>query len=281
MLARLRKRGRARCCDAVVLAMRMGFQPDPWQKRLLSSRHKRILINGSRQSGKTTVVSYRIAHRLLESRSLAILLAPSERQSKEFLRDVSRNVHSLGDALEIEREKITELEFPNGSRAVALPGKDGTIRGYKNVAQLVIDEASRVSDDLYRAVRPMLAVSGGELIGLSTGFGKRGWYYEAWDTAGPPSPLLNNAADLDAAADVFGPTGWWHDEGAVWERYAVPATACPRIARAFLEEERGALPEAWLLQEYFCQFTEAVGQLFGEDAVERALEAGAGLEAWF
>ena len=36
------------------------------------------------------------------------------------------------------------------------------------VTLLVIDEAARVRDDLYRSVRPMLAVSEGRLVSLST-----------------------------------------------------------------------------------------------------------------
>ena len=61
----------------------------------------------------------------------------------------------------------------NGSRLVALPGREETIRSYSGVRLLILDEASRVPDDLYRAVRPMLAVSHGRLVALSTPFGQR------------------------------------------------------------------------------------------------------------
>ena len=40
-------------------------------------------------------------------------------------------------------------------------------------------------DALYYAVRPMLAVSAGRMVALSTPFGKRGWFYEAWANGGP------------------------------------------------------------------------------------------------
>ena len=35
----------------------------------------------------------------------------------------------------------------------ALPGREGTIRSYSGVDLLILDEASRVPDDLYRSVR--------------------------------------------------------------------------------------------------------------------------------
>ena len=101
------------------------------------------------------------------------------------------------------------LELPNGSRIVGLPGNEATIRGFSAVSLLLVDEAARVSDDLYLAVRPMLAVSDGALWLMSTPFGKRGFFYEAWAHGG------RNGSGSRA-----------------------PATECPRIRREFLEEER-------------------------------------------
>ena len=51
--------------------------------------------------------------------------------------------------------------FPlaNGSRIIALPGTEKTIRGYAAADLVVIDEAARVEDDLLTAVRPMLAAA--------------------------------------------------------------------------------------------------------------------------
>jgi hypothetical protein len=79
-----------------------------------------------------------------------------------------------------ESESALQLELENGSRIVSLPGKEGTIRGYPGARLLAIDEAAWVPDDLYLAVRPMLAVSDGRLVALSTPHGTRGWFYEAW-----------------------------------------------------------------------------------------------------
>ena len=52
------------------------------------------------------------------------------------------------------------IAFPNGSRIVGLPGCEGTTRGFSAVSLLLVDEASRVKDDAYQAMRPVLA--GGE-----------------------------------------------------------------------------------------------------------------------
>src|SRR5262249_39600343 len=125
----------------------------------------------------------------------------------------------------------------NGSRVVSLPGDEATIRGYSGVKLLVVDEAARVPDDLYRAVRPMLAVSGGRLICLSTPWGKRGFYFEAWHGANPR------------------------------HRVRVEASQCPRISAEFLEEERQALGERWFRQEYGCSFEDVIDSVFSHDDI--------------
>jgi phage FluMu gp28-like protein len=140
-----------------------------------------------------------------------------------------------------ESESSLRVELANGSRIVALPGREETVRGYSSVALLVIDEAARVSDDLYRAVRPMLAVSGGRIVALSTPFGKRGFFHQEWTS------------------------------GEGWERVRITAAECPRIPAEFLEQERRAMPAAWFQQEYFCEFSEAEGAVFSYADVMAAL----------
>ena len=109
------------------------------------------------------------------------------------------------------------------------------------MSTLLVDEASRVDDALYFAVRPMLAVSGGSLLMLSSPNGKRGVFYEEW-------------------------TG-----GQRWQRYEVPASECPRISEAFLEEERRALPSWVYRQEYECSLEETEDAVFTTDMIDRAV----------
>ena len=61
---------------------------------------------------------------------------------------------------------------------------DGTVRGFSAVSMLLIDEAARVEDSMYKALRPMLAVSDGDLWLMSTPRGQQGFFYEAWEHGG-------------------------------------------------------------------------------------------------
>jgi hypothetical protein len=220
----------------------LGIIPDPWQADFLRSDSKRILLNCSRQSGKSTVVAIRGLHEALtKPRSLTLILAPAERQARECFAKASGFYRYLGHAPSPDSDRRMGMELANGSRIEALPGTEKTVRGFSGVDLLILDEAARVLDDLYHAARPMLAVSGGSLMMLSTPFGKRGAFYEAW-------------------------TG-----GEGWERYEIPASQCPRISEEFLEEERCALPLRVYRQEYECQFMDIEDAAFWGEDIDAAM----------
>src|ERR687894_50142 len=213
--------------DRAAFARALGLEPDPWQEELLRSTSDRVLLNCCRQSGKSTMTGVIALHRALHyPGSLVLCLAPALRQSQELFGKVLGFYRDLGRPVAPQGERKLSLELENGSRIITLPGSEKTIRGFSGAALLLVDEASRVDDALYFAIRPMLAVSGGSLMMLSTPFGKRGVFYEEW-------------------------TG-----GEGWERYEVPASQCPRISEAFLEEERRSLPRRVYRQDYECSFEE-------------------------
>ena len=222
---------------------------DPWQRRVLESESNRILLNCSRQTGKSTVTALLAVHTAhFEPGSLVLLLSPSLRQSQELFKKSLEIHRSVALPVGPSAESALRLELANGSRIVSLPGKEHTVRGFSGVRLLAIDEAARVSNDLYLSIRPMLAVSGGRLIALSTPYGTRGWWYEAWHS------------------------------GEAWERFEVPAQECPRISSEFLAEERRAMGEWWFAQEYECQFLDGESQPFGREEIDMAFAEE--VEAW-
>jgi hypothetical protein len=209
--------------------------------------------------------------RRLEAPALVLVTSPSERQSGEFMQKVKafysalRRPRKLAGVVrkasridaeaagldeawtalpEKVRESALQLHLANGRRILGLPANPATIVGYSGVSLLIIDEASRVPDDLYRYCRPMLATSRGRLLALTTPMGKRGWFFEAWES------------------------------GAAWERISVRATDCPRIPADFLAEERQALGPRWFRQEYECSFEDAMSALFAYEDLVAAIDPG-------
>ena len=74
---------------------------------------------------------------------------------------------------------------------------------------LLIDEASRVDDGMYQALRPMLAVGDGDLVADEHALREAGVLLRGWEHGGPE-----------------------------WKRVSVAATDCARIEPEFLDEER-------------------------------------------
>jgi hypothetical protein len=234
----------ARALDPSLLMERAGQTPDAWQRDVLRSGSKRVLLLCSRQAGKSTVTASLALHTAIYSApALVLLLSPSLRQSQELFRKVVDVWRAVASSVSPANESALRLELTNGSRLVSLPGKEETIRGFSGAKLLVIDEASRVADSLYYSVRPMLAVSGGRLICLTTPFGKRGFFHQEWT------------------------------EGHGWEKVKITARECPRISPSFLDEERRALGEWWFTQEYECEFVETTDQVFSFASVTRAVTA--------
>src|SRR5215211_1812326 len=135
--------------DRVAFAEHLGMVLDPWQARLLGSTSDRIILNCSRQSGKSTMAAVRALHQALYfPRSLVLCLAPALRQSQELFGKIYELHKDLGEPLKKFGERRLSLELTNGSRIITLPGTEKTIRGYSGAALLLVDEAARVEDDL-------------------------------------------------------------------------------------------------------------------------------------
>jgi Terminase large subunit, T4likevirus-type, N-terminal len=233
----------ARHLDPVLLGADCGLVLDPWQAKLMRERPRRSLLLCSRQSGKSTVTALMaLWTAIFEAPALVVLFSPSQRQSAELFRTVMQFHAKLEGAPKLNAESVLKAEMENGSRILALPGTEKTIRGYAKADLVVIDEAARVEDELLAAVRPMLATSegGGRLIALTTPAGKRGWFFDAWTGA-------EN-----------------------WTRVRVTAEDCPRISKEFLAEELRELGKQRFSEEYGLEFLDPDEAVFSSGIIESA-----------
>lgn len=203
--------------------------------------HSRVLMLTTRQAGKSTTTAALALRTALLAGATVLLVSPTLRQSGELFRKVTRFYAALGRPVGSSSETATQLSLGNGGRIISLPGSESTIRGY-SAGLVIVDEASRVSDELRFALSPMLATTGGRLIALTTPFGRRGWFFEAWE------------------------------KEPEWEKVRVTAGQCPRIAAEFLAAERKAMGPRWFAQEYECEFRDAVDAVFFADDIDAAID---------
>jgi hypothetical protein len=148
--------------DPIAWAERIaGLTLDPWQRDVLLSAAPRLLLNATRQSGKSTAAALKAAWTVLQG-GLAVVVSPSLRQSGFLFRKLTR--HLVASDASFRRETLTEVELVSGGLAVSLPGdRPAMLRGlllrHGGPAVLLVDEASRVRDELWATISPMLAAA--------------------------------------------------------------------------------------------------------------------------
>lgn len=234
--------------DPVVFAKHCGVDAEDWQADFLRSTAPRVMLNASRQAGKSTCAALLALWTILHKPgSLVLVASPSERQSVEMARKVFGLYRRLGRPVPASTEAVTTLELETGSRLVALPSNENLVRGF-TPDLVVLDEAARITDGYYWMVLPMLAASGGRLVALSTPAGASGWFHDAW-----------NEGD--------------------WERHVVPFDKVRHLSASVVADASRSMPKWAFDAEFNCVFTSATGDAaFQPDVVAAAVKKG--LPTW-
>jgi phage terminase large subunit-like protein len=229
--------------DRVAFAKALIPTLDPWQEEIIASNSDRQLVLAARQSGKSSVAAVKALYTAMFTNKATVLcVAPSLRQSQELFGKVLDYYRDLTPkAITADAELKLSLEFTNKSRIVALPGSEKTVRGFSAVNLLILDEAAQLDEAMLTALSPMLIVSQGSVLMISTPRGMEGPFYEEWE----------------------------HGEG--WERYKITANEVPRIsAQDLAREKRRMKPEAFAA-EYECDFASSVERIFSEELLEKMI----------
>ena len=95
-------------------------------------------------------------------------------------------------------------------------------------------------DELFIALKPMLAVTSGTFIMCSTPHGQRGQFHQTWT------------------------------EGEGWERVQISVDQCPRLSKEFLAEQLRELGPQMFKQEFGCEFVADAECMFDIALINRA-----------
>jgi Terminase large subunit, T4likevirus-type, N-terminal len=183
----------------------LGFEPTAWQEQFLRARRgASILALTARQVGKTTVAAWAIAHSMLfMPGSLSVIACPAQRQSGEAVRRVRAILMKAG--VELKSDHVYGLELNNGSRVLALPGSDDSIRGLTVDGWIVADEAARLGENMIAALRPMRArCADARLAMLSTAWSRTDPFWTAWASDDPSWIRLKATADTNSTLFTAG-----------------------------------------------------------------------------
>lgn len=220
---------------------------DEWQDTMLNSDSNRIILNCARQTGKSTIVALlALHHALTHPEAMILIISRTWPQAAETFKKIVSFYRRIPNPKDAITDSSHRLELINGSRIITLSGqRPDSIRGYSGVTLLIVDEASQVLEESYDVARPMLAVSDGRIILLSTPHGRDGFFYNAW----------RDATDKNVEG--------WHSVEVHW-------SDCPRLTPDFIEEEKRRYPEWFFRQEYECSFEEGNQSIINPEAIRES-----------
>lgn len=166
----------------------------PYQRKWLMDRSQFKIGMFARQSGKTFTSTLEIALDMVKAELAGkatrwVILSRGERQAKEamtegvkrhlmamkFIFDLRESTFAIGSGLGI---RALEATMPHGSRVTALPANPDTARGYS--ANVLLDEFAfhHDSNEIWKALFPVISKPGLKLRVVSTPNGKNNKFYE-------------------------------------------------------------------------------------------------------
>ena len=227
-----------------------------WQELILLSKDRYGIANVSRQCGKSSTFMIKAVHKIISKPNALVLVVAEQRQSNEDLRkarDLCRaydsylQEHTEGKlTLNLLTDNKTSLELNNNSRLIALPANE-KIRGYSNPDMVIIDEASRIPDEVFIAIDPMITMGMGQLFITSTPNGNQGFFYHQWK-----DPRYTLRLEIP----------YFKSERVMKEKKVLD----------HINALRFTLGDAYVKQEYECAFLDDISSLFTEQALNASLD---------
>lgn len=219
---------------------------DEWQQKVLDTQGN-ICLRAGRQVGKSTIISIKAAEYAINNpKTITLIVASVERQAYllfdktlNYLYENYQKLIKKGSA----RPTKHQITLTNGSKIYSLPtGLSGYgIRGY-TINLLIADEAAFIPEAVWTAITPMLAITKGKIILLSTPFGKD-----------PTKYFYRCFSDPNFTA------------------FHVSSEDCPRKDVEYLEREKARLSKVQYAQEYLGEFVEELQQFFPTDLIQKCM----------
>jgi hypothetical protein len=218
---------------------------DEWQKQVIEAKGN-VIVRSGRQCGKSTAISIKAAEYAMNNPKKEVLIIASvERQAHllfekviSYIMEKNRKIIKSGK----DRPTKSRLRLRNGSTIRSLPtGLSGAgIRGF-TIDLLIADEAAFIGLDVWNAVSPMIAITKGKIILLSTPFGREGYFYERWNDPN-------------------------------FESFHVSSLDCPRRDDDFLKQEESRMTKLAFSQEYRGEFIDELRQFFSDKLIKKCLK---------
>ena len=249
-----------------------------WQAAVINSGHRRKIINGARQSGKSRIIAAKVCHTArFYPHSTILVEAPTERQAVLDMRTIRQFIALDPDYPPITRSSDQLIELDTGSVIWVVPATDTSSRGYSRPRKIILDEFSRIPDEVFAGgLVPMLTDNPQcEVIGISTPNGKQGSFFRAFQSTAWERYEIRAPWDVDEYGNLR-PAEPEESYQARRAEQGIRAWYSPRhhnkTEQAQMMEDMGGVQ--MYRQECLCEFVEPNDMVFTYDQIQRAIEQG-------
>ena len=239
--------------DAVEFGRRwLGFEPKPYQAKLLRDEGKRIVVVYPRQSGKTTTLAVRmIWYAAAHPNTTSLIVTPGLRQSMIVMDRVHQYLRKLSKPRRrrtLAKLQRTVVTYRNGAQIVALPNAPDLLRGY-TASNVICDEAAFFREDelvFYSVLFPMLQTTDGTLIASSTPWCKDSVFYKFTQDPAFSKHRVQVKDVIDAGLTT----------------------------KAFIDEMQRRTPNERFRREYLAEFVEDELAYFNQALITQCIDSG-------
>lgn len=238
--------------DPALILKAQGFDPDEFQESLVRCDYHKLILNLHRQSGKSSIaVAKAIQVLLKKNRALVLIGSPIRDQAMETFDKLLWAYECIGEPVPIVRKSRHGMLLANRSRVVCLSGRERSVRSYSQPDMILMDEASRIPDEVFRAIGPMrLRNPLGLFWVISTPFGERGFFWRTWTDQ---LKLPQQKRD--------------------WLCIQRTVDQSPWVSPEFIDSEIRQHGQSYVEQEYYCQFRSGHGLVYPDLALPLELDA--------
>jgi hypothetical protein len=224
------------------LETKLNIELDAWQRSFVLDQKPAIVLKFGRKCGKTTAIAFRVVLETHNKGWKVLILSRGQRQSGEVFREIRQMLHHI--KAKIVYESQTRVELENGHTIYCLPsGHAGiTLRTY-SFHKIYYDEAAYLTNDVYDATTPCLAVNGIQRVLASTPAGTSGFFYDEWHNP-------------------------------EFQRYEGSTKACSRVSAQWLLAEKRRMTKAQYDQEYNAKFTDLADGLIRSPLIYSCIKEG-------
>ncbi len=221
------------------------WEPHPTQREFMEYESKIKIGACGRRWGKSEALAYDMAYYFLTKKNYSqMIVSPTYDQSKLIFRTLEDLLYDI-TGVKIKKTPYSVIKKGKNIITARTADNDGSgLRGNK-ADRIVVDEAAFIKDQVvYEVISPMLADTNGDLVLISTPFGKN-YFYDFYQRG------LNRSYEIAS--------------------FSYKSVDNPYINKEYIEKQKANMSSLSYETEYEAKFCDNISNVFKYDIIKESI----------